>query len=346
MNEIKIYLDCRYITPHEAIWRLFQYDIHCNTPSIERLPIHLPKMNNIIFTDGQDIENMINSRQLDKTMLTEWMELNKRDPQARTLTFTEIPRKYTWQPKEKCWTLRKKGNRIGRIYYVDPNQGEIYYLRMLLNLNRGATSFEELRTINNINYNTYREACNALGLLEDDNEWLLAIEEASNWANGSQLRRLFVSMLLYCEIANPVNLFEHSWKTMTEDTIYKIRNTYRLSNITLLDSDLRSHVLHEIENLLIDNNTNLTNYGLPIPQNNYIQQLNNRLLREEMDFNATNVLTEAISLYNKLNEEQRNIYDAVVESINLDKGSLFFVYGYGGTGKTYLYKTIIAMLQS
>lgn len=120
-NEIKVYLDCRYIILHEVVWRLFQYDIHCNNPRIERLPIHLSKMNNIIFTDGQDMRDIVNSGNFDKTMLTEWMELNKRDPEARKLTYIETPQKYTWQSKDKCWTPRKK-NRIGRIYYITPTK--------------------------------------------------------------------------------------------------------------------------------------------------------------------------------------------------------------------------------
>lgn len=70
INEIKVYLDCKYITLHEAIWRLFQYYIHCNVSSIEKLPIHLPKMNNIVFTDGQDMRDIINCGNFDKTMLT------------------------------------------------------------------------------------------------------------------------------------------------------------------------------------------------------------------------------------------------------------------------------------
>ncbi|GJU21738.1 ATP-dependent DNA helicase PIF1-like protein [Tanacetum coccineum] len=37
---------------------------------------------------------------------------------------------------------------------------------------------------------------------------------------------------------------------------------------------------------------------------------------------------------------KRQIYATVMEAVDKDKGGMFFVYGYGGTGKTYLYKTI------
>ncbi|CAG8550379.1 20911_t:CDS:2 [Cetraspora pellucida] len=47
---------------------------------------------------------------------------------------------------------------------------EKYFLHMLLNIIKGATSFENLRTINRIIYNTFKEACDALELLQNDNE--------------------------------------------------------------------------------------------------------------------------------------------------------------------------------
>lgn len=65
-----------------------------------------------------------------------------------------------------------------------------------------------------------------------------------------------------------------------------------------------------------------------------------------MCFNASDLFNEAKSLHNGLNEEQKKIYEAVLDSVELEKGFTFFVYGYGGTGKTYLYKTIISALRS
>ena len=54
------------------------------------------------------------------------------------------------------------------MYTCSPLAGERYYLRLLLTVVPGAKSFEGLRTIAGIEYPTFREACRALGLLEDD----------------------------------------------------------------------------------------------------------------------------------------------------------------------------------
>ena len=51
-------------------------------------------------------------------------------------------------------------------------------------------------------------------------------------------------------------------------------------------------------------------------------------------------------LFHSLTEEQRNIYKEIIDVVTKNKGGMFFVYGYGGTGKTYLWKTLSASLRS
>ena len=66
-----------------------------------------------------------------------------------------------------------------------------YFLRIMLNHIKGATCFEDLRTVEGVVYETYREACYALGLLDDDKEYIDAIKEASFWDSGWFFRHLF-----------------------------------------------------------------------------------------------------------------------------------------------------------
>ncbi|KAL3627365.1 hypothetical protein CASFOL_028728 [Castilleja foliolosa] len=35
----------------------------------------------------------------------------------------------------------------------------------------------------------------------------------------------------------------------------------------------------------------------------------------------------------KLTDEQRHVFEVVLDSVNCNKGKTFFLYGYGGTGK-------------
>ncbi|XP_048626856.1 ATP-dependent DNA helicase PIF1-like [Brassica napus] len=51
-------------------------------------------------------------------------------------------------------------------------------------------------------------------------------------------------------------------------------------------------------------------------------------------------------LFSAMNIDQQKVYDAVLKSVDERLGQLIFVSGAGGTGKTYLYRTIIARLRS
>lgn len=63
-----------------------------------------------------------------------------------------------WDRNHKIWTSRKRGDVIGKIVATHPTEGEIYYLRLLLNHIRGATSFDDLKTFNNTNVVSFRES--------------------------------------------------------------------------------------------------------------------------------------------------------------------------------------------
>ena len=86
--------------------------------------------------------------------------------------------RYTKDASKNTWQRRKRGRQvevgvveaaIGRIYTISPKQGDCFYLRLLLLSIRGPTSFQMLRTVNGTTHESYRDACLALGLLEDDN---------------------------------------------------------------------------------------------------------------------------------------------------------------------------------
>ncbi|CAN7095057.1 unnamed protein product, partial [Brassica rapa subsp. narinosa] len=65
-----------------------------------------------------------------------------------------------------------------------------------------------------------------------------------------------------------------------------------------------------------------------------------------MDYDVAEEMLRHDSQYNLLNAEQRAIYESVLDSVDKKDGKLFFVHGAGGTGKTFLYQTIISRLRS
>jgi hypothetical protein len=105
-----------------------------------------------------------------QTKFVEWIEANKKYPDARELTYGYFPTKFVWHDAQKMWKERKSKISIGRLYYAHPSSGDRYYLRMILYTIKGCTSYKDIRTVNGVEYPTFKEACRALGFLDDDNK--------------------------------------------------------------------------------------------------------------------------------------------------------------------------------
>ncbi|XP_023916072.1 uncharacterized protein LOC112027653 [Quercus suber] len=345
-NEVKTYLNCRYVSAIEACWRMFEFAIHHQEPVVQRLSFHNEDKQPVVFEDTNYFNNVVDKPDIGKSKFTEWMKANALYEEARELTYSEFSTKWVWHRRDKEWKLRKSGRCIGRIYYAHPTSGEWFYLRMLLNVIKGARSFEEMRTINNVVYPTFRSTCYALGLLDDDKEWHEALNHASYWALGKQLRELFVTMLIFCEVADPYKLWTSNWQLLSEDILHHQRTVLQYDNLHLDDFQLQNYALCEIEQILIKSGRSLHEFKtIPYPNTLLLRQSNNRVLQEELDYDRNSLAAEHIKLLADLNIDQRNIYDEVIDSVSENKGGFFFVYGHGGIGKTYLWKTIICRLR-
>jgi hypothetical protein len=171
------------------------------------MPVHLPNENYITYGAESNMTHILYEF-LHKTMLTEWFVANQNFPDSKNLTYCGFPSKWRSNGHARTWEKRKKySGKIAHIYYVHPLVGERYYLRMLLLIVKGTDSYKALQTYNNITYPTLKEACNARDLKEDQ-EWYNAFDEAANWAMSNQLRHLFITMLLFCEIGDEYMFFE------------------------------------------------------------------------------------------------------------------------------------------
>ena len=131
------------------------------------------------------------------TKMTAYFKANAQFPEAREVLYQDFPSKFVWLDKQHKWKLRQRGFSIGRMYYAHPNSGERFYLHTLLTAVKGATSFQDLLSIDGgPPLPTFHAACLARGLLEDDNEWRLCLQEAAHMASGYQLRDLFVTIYM------------------------------------------------------------------------------------------------------------------------------------------------------
>ncbi|KAL7120574.1 hypothetical protein ACP275_02G130000 [Erythranthe tilingii] len=346
-DEIKMYYDCRYLSPCEAVWRIFMFDVHLREPAVERLPIHLPNEQIVFFDGDEPLESVVERPHVQRSKFLAWMEANSTYNEAKGLTYAEFPTKFVWKQPLRAWTPRKKGFSVGRIHYVAPGSGELYYLRILLNIIKGPSSYTELRTINNMVYPTFRDACYAIGMLDDDKEYIDGIEEASQWGFAKFLRNMFTTLLLSNQMARPENVWDKTWHFLSDNILRMQRTLLQREDLQLDEDDLKNFALVEIENKLRSSNKSLADFPtMPFPNMSLLPQIQNRLIYDELNYDRSALVAEHLELLSSLNDEQKVIYDKIIARVNENCSGLFFVYGYGGTGKPYIWRTLSAALRS
>ncbi|CAN1217862.1 ATP-dependent DNA helicase PIF1, partial [Linum perenne] len=330
-QEIQQYLDCRSLSSYEAAWRIYEFSIHDRNPPVQRLCVHLPCQNRVPYRSHQKLRNIMARPNVGETTLTRWFKLNERDPKARELTYDEIPNKYVWKEDSKDWFPRKKGFAIGRIAYIHPGAND---------------TFVHLRTVNGTVCRSFKVACQKLGLLANDDEWLLVMNEVGQWGMCSLLRTLFVSMLMFCELANPIDLFNKTWELIAEDISYKYRRENRVYAVVADSEIVKNRLLQQLDHLLAAYTSSLAHFGLPTPTLDHSLSSTDHLLSAQLNYDAQVEYDAADSMLRKLNFRQAEAFKAIIQSVAHSEGNLFFLYGHGGTGKTFLQHHIVLVVAS
>lgn len=107
LDEIKQYLDCRYVSPSEAIWRILSFPIHARKPVVERLYFHLEGEQTVYFDDTTIIEERLQTTSVTDSMFLSWLEANKIYSDAKNLTYSKFVSKFVYQRRKRSWKPRK-----------------------------------------------------------------------------------------------------------------------------------------------------------------------------------------------------------------------------------------------
>ncbi|KAL7583721.1 hypothetical protein Lser_V15G43784 [Lactuca serriola] len=344
-----VHLDNINVVPYNK-YMLKRYHAHINVewyPAVIRLPFHLPGQQQVMYEADDDIEDVLDRPSNASSMFISWMKCNETNKEARKLTYVEFPTKFVWKPNLQTWKPREVGRSIGRIHSVSPKLGEAYFLRILLNKVKGPKSFEEIRTVNGEICSSFKDACYNLGLLDDDKEYIEAIKEASLSGSGFYLCFLFATMLLSTSLCKPKIVWENTWEYLSDGILYTQQKRLNSPGLSLNEDQIKNLTLFEIEQILLRNNSSLKNYRrMPYPDLDSVSSSNNRLIAEELDYDIPNLKNDFDRLFVSLTNEQRNIFQDIMAKIKNNKGGVFFIYGYGGTGKPFLWKTISAAIRS
>ncbi|XP_016168371.1 uncharacterized protein LOC107610905 [Arachis ipaensis] len=160
---------------------------------------------------------------------------------------------------------------------------------------------------------TYAEFPTKFVWKEDSSKWFprkkgFAIGRLTHVPAGSYVRRLFVILLTSNNISRPEHVWDRCWHELSDDILYRQRAVMNMRELTMSDDEIKQLCLIDIDNIL----------------HSYVDSslLTERVIREELNFNRDNLKKNASDM------------------------GFFFVYGHGGTGKTFLWNLMSAEIRS
>ena len=140
-DEIKQFLDSRYVSASEAVWRLFHYQMHEEKPNVVCLPVHSEQGQFVTFDAEAPPQQILAAAQAKDSKLIAYFKANKAEKEyaeahpnngvtlARSLLYQDFPTKWVWEAKPRKWKLCQRGSpAIGCMYYVHLKGGDRFYI--------------------------------------------------------------------------------------------------------------------------------------------------------------------------------------------------------------------------
>ncbi|XP_074327016.1 uncharacterized protein LOC141664957 [Apium graveolens] len=166
-----------------------------------------------------------------------------------------------------------------------------------------------LQNVNGHVYDSFKESCAALGLLLDDSQWHEAIIKNAHSSFLNQLREMFVNILAYYSVSDPLSLWNEHWSCFSDDVEHHRKKATGNNNLRLSEADVKNYALVEIEKLLNDIGKSLKDFPtMHFPPDVFRCTDLNRLIIEETSYNKDEMKELHDANYNKLNAEQMKVY--------------------------------------
>ncbi|GBM52315.1 hypothetical protein AVEN_126395-1 [Araneus ventricosus] len=265
-----------------------------------RLAVHLPQQQPIVYQDGQEAE-AIEQAALRKTILTSWFELNKNDPSAHNISYSDIPQYYMFDKSTTNWKKRQRGgqNVIGRLPVVS-----------ILDTERCIT---------------FQQACQEYGLIRGDQQWHDALNDAVQFQSPRQLRMLFAMICGFGEVEDVPDLWVQHQVSLCEDFAHRYS-----------EQTGPHYALADIEELLTSYNLSLQKLHLPtvdLPAS-VLDRANFNVVEEQA---KTNSYTMQL---NSEQRNVVEILLSAVHNNAADTPKCYFLDGPAGTGKTFVHSVV------
>lgn len=201
------------------MWRLLGFNTLDRNPAVTKIHAHLEGEQYVLFSASASQEERLAITNSTHSPLMEYFARPRHDC-FHNLTILDYYEQYTvTRPKKDAQPLtvappgkfldaynnvvsRRRDNslHVCRIVFQNAAVGDMFYLRLLLHKLPGR-SFEEMRTVpcaqnGQVIHQTFHDAARARGFITGDEEYSICMEEASTFQVGSELRALFVTLIL------------------------------------------------------------------------------------------------------------------------------------------------------
>ncbi|UYV73842.1 hypothetical protein LAZ67_11001095 [Cordylochernes scorpioides] len=301
-DETSKFVDSRYVSAPEAIWRIFTFKMHEQSHVIYRLAVHFPNAQALYFNENDSADNLhqkLSKSRKQETIFIERFQITM----------------YGKQRKRK-----EPGS----------HDKEVEKTILLLHV-KGATSFEYLRTVDGILHSTFKKAAQTHGLLLDDTMWRLTIRDACLLSMPQKLRELFAYICVYGPPTSPLELWQEFKEQFTEDFCH--RHTI---NNSISHESCESFAMREVQNILVLRGRSFKEFDLPEPASHLPC-----LIEDYDEAYELSIAAEIREILNDEQRAAYNVIIDALEDSESRTPKCFFIEEPGGSGKTFLYELLI-----
>nr|GEW52371.1 hypothetical protein [Tanacetum cinerariifolium] len=388
VDEIKDYYDCRYLSACESSWRILKYKFVYRTPAVERLPFHLPGQQQVVYDKDDDIDDVLNKPSVASTKFLAWMDINKTNDLAKTLTYAEFPtkdacfarglldddREYILGLEEiHGWELGNKWPEISRFVRkrgLKPEDRSEVLCRMfkfkldhLIKNLKDNQIFGRVQTVvYTIEFQKRRLPHSHICLFLHRDDKLLNPERINDFVSVEipdkdldlDLYTLVTEHMMHDNPSCPCTIKgvctkifpkKYSNRTTNDSAGYPVYRR-REDDLEMRERHIKNLILKDMDAILRKNRSCLSNISsMPLPDLEFLQNYANTLIHNEVCYNRDELRMDHKNLFSSLTTEQQSVYCKVISAVKNNKGGVFFLYGYGGTGKTYIWRTLSAAIR-
>ncbi|CAB3260103.1 unnamed protein product [Arctia plantaginis] len=195
------------------------------------------------------------------------------------------------------------------------------------------------------NFQNGQIPCQLLGLLENDSHWDLTLADSVVSSNAYQIRTLFAIIITTCFPSQPIQLWNKYKDDICEDILHRLRIQTNNPDIQITDEIYNEGLILIEDQCLTIANKLLIEVGMIAP-NRSMHDAFNQELNRELQYNVDTLQEFVRNNVPLLNEQQKQVYETLMQAVDNNTGGLFFLDAPGGTGKTFVISLILATIRS